>query len=82
MSKREESPWQLVLTVSTLGEAQIVKSRLEAEGIEAEFNYDATSSVILGPGSVTPWSNVMVFVPADQVEQAAELLDSLKDDEA
>ena len=81
MSSQEQQPWQLLLQVATLGEAQIVKSVLESEGVDVEFTYDATSSIIMGPGSVTPWSHVSIFVPADQMNKAAEVLESIETEE-
>ncbi len=71
----DKRAWVEVLEVSNLAEAEIVKALLESAGIDVRLKYDATSRVILGPGSVNPWSGAHVYVPKSDFETAQQLLD-------
>lgn len=70
-----ERTWVDILQVSNLAEAEVVKALLESASIEVRLEYDATSRVILGPGSVNPFSRATVFVPEKDRSTARQLLD-------
>ncbi len=67
--------------VSTLAEAEVVQSLLESAGVDSRLRYDATSRVILGPGSVNPWSMVRVCVRREKRELAREIIEEALDAE-
>ena len=71
----DEGNWVEVLEVSNLAEAEIVKALLESAEIDVRLKYDATSRVILGPGSVNPWSGASVYVLESDFKTAQQLLD-------
>jgi len=77
---RDEEAWMEVHRVPSLSEAEIVKALLESAGIDVRLQYDATSRVILGPGSVNPWSKVTVRVRETEKETARQLLDEALDE--
>ena len=84
MSETEETrgEWIRIKEVGNLSEARIVLSLLQSEGIEGRLEYDPAGSVILGPGSVNPWSGVGIWVPERSAELAADVLESAGGGEA
>lgn len=72
---RDEETWVEIHRVPSLSEGEIVKALLESAGIEVRLQYDATSRVIFGPGSVNPWSKVAVRVRKSERVTARQLLD-------
>ena len=76
MNREESQQWKELVEVNSLSEARILQALLESASIPARLQYDATSTVILGPGSVNLWSKVGVFVPEDLWERAGELLEA------
>ena len=78
MNSSDSIEWKELLEVNSLSEARIVQSLLESASIRARLEYDATSSVILGPGSVNLWSKVTVFVSENDWEGAQELLAAIE----
>ncbi len=76
MDRYEENwdGWIAVWEVPNLSEARVVLALLESQGIDARPQYDPAGSVILGPGSVNPWSGVRIWVPEAEVERALALL--------
>jgi len=79
--KNDEMKWVEVFQVASLSEGEIVKALLESAGVKTKLNYDATSGVILGPGSVNPWSKVSIYVKENDKEIAAELIEEAVDEE-
>ena len=67
--------WVEVHRVPTLAEGEIVEAILESAGISSKIEYDATSRVILGPGSMNPWSTAKIWVRESQAEEARRILD-------
>lgn len=74
-----EPEWVEVYRVSSLAEAEVVQSLLQSAGVNSRLRYDATSRVILGPGSVNPWSMVRVCVRPDKRERALEIIEQALD---
>lgn len=77
----EESEWVEVHRVPSLAEAEVVQSLLQGAGVESRLRYDATSRVILGPGSVNPWSMVRVWVRPDERELALQIIEEALESE-
>ena len=73
--------WIAVAEVPTLSEARVVVSLLESEGIDVRLDYDPAGSVILGPGSMNPFSGVSVWVPEPAAEKALSVLRDVPGDE-
>ncbi|MBN1828505.1 MAG: DUF2007 domain-containing protein [Deltaproteobacteria bacterium] len=74
-----DETWKVVHTADGMVKANIVKGRLVAEGIEARLDYEAIGAIygftIDGLGAVR------VLVPAEELEQAREVLAQRHDDE-
>ncbi len=62
----------VVYVASGMLEAQVVKGRLEAEGILAMLQYDSSAAVF--PVTVDGIGEVRVLVPEHQVQRAREVL--------
>ncbi len=84
MNEREDVRigWIAVAEVATLSEARVVVSLLESEGIDVRLDYDPAGSVILGPGSMNPFSGVSVWVPEPEAEKALRVLRDIPGNEA
>ena len=54
-----------------LAEAQLVRSRLEAAGLDAEVTHENSAANLDVPGG-----GARVVVPADQADEARELIES------
>jgi hypothetical protein len=63
-----ESEWQTLTTTGNQPEAELLKQRLEAEGIPVQLKPGDASAYL---GASGPWT---VQVPADVLERAKELL--------
>ena len=63
--------WALAITVSTVVEAEIIAGRLRADGIPATIlsQVDSTRGLTIGALAIAK-----IYVPAEQVTEAVELL--------
>ena len=61
----------VVFRTFDLAEAQLVRSRLETAGIDAEVTHENSAANLDIPGG-----GVRVVVPAEQAEDARELIES------
>ena len=61
----------VVFRTFDLAEAQLVRSRLETAGIDAEVTHENSAANLDVPGG-----GVRVVVPAEQAEDARELIES------
>ncbi|MEJ2215939.1 MAG: DUF2007 domain-containing protein [Gemmatimonadota bacterium] len=70
----EEGGWQKVAAFAAQYEADLAVARLEAAGIPVLVKGPTTG--IFGPGQIGPTAlGVAVFVPADQLRRAKEVLE-------
>lgn len=69
----DEMKWVKLADVYGRLEAEVVKSFLEADGVEVELIQEAIGQLI--PTNLDAFGQVQVFVPKDQFEHARELLD-------
>ncbi len=72
-------PWVVIRSNLEPGEAMIIKSRLDSEGIAAVIQQEAVGSV-LGL-TVGPLGAAKILVPEPLAEQALALLDDTFEDE-
>lgn len=70
--------WTLLMKCSGQPQAQVVRGRLEAEGIGVELEDESSNSLMMFLGSS---SEIRVFVPARSLEQAQALLLGDDDDD-
>ena len=61
--------WKLLTVISGRFEADLLKSYLEAEGIEVQL-FQEGAGQDLYPVTFGPLSNVQVFVPGEQIDEA------------
>ena len=69
--------WELLVETNGRFEADLLKSYLEAEGIEAQLFQEGVGQDIY-PGTIGPMAMVQVFVPIEKMEAAQEILASYK----
>ncbi len=69
----DELTWEVLTETNGRAQADLLKSYLEAEGIEIELFQEAVGHHIY-PVMIDGLGRVQVFVPKAQVEQARELL--------
>ncbi|MCX7635157.1 MAG: DUF2007 domain-containing protein [Syntrophales bacterium] len=74
----EKGEWVRITTVSGMTEAQIVKGRLEADGITVCLKYDI-AGVIYGL-TVNGLGEVQILVPEEEERQARQALGQTFDD--
>ncbi len=72
--------WELLTEVQGRLEADMLKSYLEATGIEVELFQEAVGHHIY-PVTVDGLGRVQIFVPKEQAAQARELLKAFQDAE-
>lgn len=71
---QEDGGWQKVATFAAQYEADLAVARLEAAGIPVLVK--GPTAGIFGPGQMGPTAlGVTVFVPADQLRRAKEVLE-------
>ena len=66
--------WVPIFTASGLGEAYIIKGRLESEGIPVKLSYEAISKIY--GFTVDGLGEVYIMVPDEDVERATDILNS------
>jgi hypothetical protein len=71
----DELKWELLTETSERIEANLIKSYLEAEGIEVQLFQEGAGQDIY-PFTFGPLSMVQVFVPNDKITDARFLLES------
>ncbi len=69
----DELKWELLTETNGRPQADILKSYLEAEGIQVEMFQEAVGHHIY-PVMIDGLGRVQLFVPKNQLEQAKELL--------
>jgi len=69
-----EMKWVSIFTASGLGEAYIIKGRLESEGIPVKLSYEAISKIY--GFTVNGLGEVHIMVPSIDVERAIDILSS------
>ncbi len=69
----DELTWEVLTETNGRAQADLLKSYLEAEGIEVELFQEAVGHHIY-PVMIDGLGRVQVFVPKAQLEQARELL--------
>lgn len=70
-----ELKWELLTEISGRFEAEMLKSYLEAEGIEVQL-FQEGAGQDLYPVTFGPLAMVQVFVPNDKINDARSILDS------
>jgi hypothetical protein len=65
--------WERLIEISGRIEADLLKSYLEAEGIEVQL-FQEGAGQDLYPVTFGPLSEVQVFVPGNKINEARELL--------
>ncbi len=78
MQETDEEQWEAIATASGMIQANIIRGRLESQGIATRLRYDAAGSIyaitIDGLGAVR------ILVPSADGERARELLTRSYDD--
>lgn len=69
----DELTWEVLTETNGRGQADLLKSYLQAEGIEVELFQEAVGHHIY-PVMIDGLGRVQVFVPKSQLAQARELL--------
>lgn len=69
----DELTWELLTETNGRGQADLLKSYLQAEGIEVELFQEAVGHHIY-PVMIDGLGRVQVFVPKSQLAQARELM--------
>ncbi len=69
----DELKWELLVETNGRGQADLLKSYLEAEGIQVEMFQEAVGHHIY-PVMIDGLGKVQLFVPKEQLVQARELL--------
>jgi len=77
-SKAEED-WEVVVTESGWWKADLIKARVEAEGIPVKLRYEAVGKIY--GLTVDGLCQVELLVPAGSVEKAREILSESSEDE-
>jgi len=73
----DQLKWQLLVEINNRFEADLLKSYLEAEGIQVQLFQEGVGQDIY-PGNIGPLAMVQVFVPKEKMESAQNILDSYK----
>ena len=73
----DELKWELLTEISGRMEADLIKSYLEAEGIEVQLFQEGAGQDIY-PVTFGPMAMVQVFVPNDKLNDARSLLETLE----
>ena len=73
----DELKWELLAEISGRFEAEILKSYLEAQGIEVQL-FQEGAGLDAYPVTFGPLSEVQVFVPSDKVSEARDFLEVFK----
>ena len=72
-----ELKWELLTEISGRMEAELIKSYLEAQGIEVQLFQEGAGQDVY-PMTFGPMAMVQVFVPNDKLNDARSLLDSFE----
>ncbi|HTP02864.1 MAG TPA: DUF2007 domain-containing protein [Anaerolineales bacterium] len=65
--------WSMLTEVTGRGQAELLKSFLEAEGVEVQLIQESAGQSLF-PVSIEGLGSVQVFVPNEKMEAARELL--------
>ena len=68
-----EMKWEKLADVYGRLEADMIKSYLEAEGVEVELFQEAIGQLI--PTNLDEFGRVQLFVPKEQIEEARKLFE-------
>jgi hypothetical protein len=73
MNKMDEMKWEMIIEVTGRGNAELLKSYLEAEGVPVQLIQESAGQSLF-PVNIEGLGSVQVYVPKDQAEAARELL--------
>jgi hypothetical protein len=76
----DQLKWELLAEIHGRFEADLLKSYLEAEGIEVQLFQEGTGQDIY-PVNFGPLAMVQVFVPKEKMEVAQKILETYKSEE-
>jgi hypothetical protein len=76
----DQLKWELLAEIHGRFEADLLKSYLEAEGIEVQLLQEGTGQDIY-PVNFGPLAMVQVFVPKEKMEVAQKILETYKSEE-
>ncbi len=77
----EELKWELLTETNGRGQADLLKSYLQAQGIEVELFQEAVGHHIY-PVMIDGLGRVQIFVPKSQIKLAKELLSAYSPEES
>jgi hypothetical protein len=69
--------WELLAELNNRFEADLLKSYLEAEGIQVQLFQEGVGQDIY-PGNIGPMAMVQLFVPKEKFDAAQDILDTYK----
>ena len=76
----DQLKWELLAEMHGRFEADLLKSYLEAEGIEVQLFQEGTGQDIY-PVNFGPLAMVQIFVPKEKMEAAQKILETYKSEE-
>jgi hypothetical protein len=78
MQETDEARWEVIATASGMMQANIIRGRLESQGIATRLRYEAAGSIYAI--TIDGLGEVRILVPSAEWEQARELLSRSYDD--
>lgn len=78
MQEPDEAHWEAIATASGMIQANIIRGRLESQGIATRLRYEAVGSIYAV--TVDGLGEVRILVPSADSERARELLSRSYDD--
>ncbi len=75
----DEMKWKLLLENNNRMDAELIKSHLNAHGIDVELFQESIGHTIY-PVTVDGLGRVQIFVPAERIDEARELLKSYQEE--
>jgi hypothetical protein len=78
MQETDEAQWEAIATASGMVQANIIRGRLESQGIATRLRYEAAGSIYAI--TIDGLGEVRILVPSADFERAKELLSRSYDD--
>ncbi|MHB9097192.1 MAG: putative signal transducing protein [Syntrophales bacterium] len=78
MQETDEARWEAIATASGMMQANIIRGRLESQGIATQLRYEAAGSIYAI--TIDGLGEVRILVPSSDRERAKELLSRSYDD--
>lgn len=78
MQEQDEARWEAIATASGMIQANIIRGRLESQGIATRLRYEAAGSIYAI--TIDGLGEVRILVPSADSERARELLSRSYDD--